>query len=243
MKTTFAVLCLLCAFLASAAPMRVALSYDDGLKDHYEIVAPMLEKYGLRGTFTLVTDLIGRPSRMSWDDVRDLVRRGHDVASHTCSHPRLSELVRAGQTNELVRQIADSRDAINREVRKALPDYSVALLCHPYVDSNDFVERTIRDCGLRPMTLARWNFGNMGKGDVLYEGTWMTTAAFLDRKIAEGATDVDILCHGVRAGVGWESFATPADFENHVRTLARYRDEGRIAVVLERALEPPAASR
>lgn len=40
----------------------VAVTFDDGFRDNYEIVAPILEEYGLRGTFYLPTSAVdGRP--------------------------------------------------------------------------------------------------------------------------------------------------------------------------------------
>ncbi len=221
-----------------AAPMRVALTFDDGFADHYELAAPALESFKLHATFNLVTDWIGTEKFMTWDQVRDLVRRGHDLASHTASHPNLAQLIDAGKTNEVARQVSASRETIEREVGKAVPGFRVAQLCHPYVANNAAVDAEIRKAGLQPMTIDRWNFGNLGKGDVSYRGRWMTTAEFLDTMIAEGRTDVDILCHGVRREVGWEPFPTVEDFRRHLATIARYRDEGRIVVVSERQLNP-----
>lgn len=237
MKKQLLLAALSAALSVSAAPLRVALTYDDGFKDHHDLAAPILERHGIRATFNLVTDKIGTGGNyMSWDDARDLVLRGHDLASHTCSHPKLTELLAAGKTNEVIRQITESRDAINREIGKVRPSFHVAQLCHPFVDHSAAVDRLIRDAGLEPMTAYRRNFGNSGRGDVMHNGKWFSTAEYLDAMIAEKRTDVDILCHGVRMECGWDPFKTVADYERHIATLARYRDEGRIEIVLERDL-------
>ena len=74
----------LAAGSAAAAPLRVALTFDDSLKDHLLIAAPMLEERGWRGTFCIVTDWVGiNDKHLSWDDIRELVRRGHEIATHT----------------------------------------------------------------------------------------------------------------------------------------------------------------
>lgn len=219
------------AAAAGAAPMRVALTFDDGFRDHYEIAAPLLESFGLRGTFNVVTDWIGQEKFMTWDQIRDLAKRGHGIASHTASHPNLVKLLEEGRTNEVARQISASREAVEREVRKAVPDFRVVQLCHPYVAWNAAVDAEIRKAGLVPMTVDRWNFGNLDKGDVCYRGRWMSTAEYLDARLAEGCKEVDILCHGVREGIGWEPFKTVEDFKRHLAVIARYRDEGRIVVV------------
>ena len=75
----------------------VSLTYDDGLKEHIELVAPELEKRGLRGSFWIIGKMIGAKDsnhgdRMTYEDLRQLAARGHEVGSHTWSHPNLVRL-------------------------------------------------------------------------------------------------------------------------------------------------------
>ena len=85
-------------------PLRVALTFDDSLKDHLLIAAPMLEERGWRGTFCIVTDWVGKDSsKLTWDDVRELVRRGHEIATHTKTHRNLVELLKADKGDEVRR--------------------------------------------------------------------------------------------------------------------------------------------
>lgn len=70
----------------------VSLTYDDGLLEHYTLVAPELEKRGMRGTFWIIGSMVGventkHGARLSWDQIRDMEGRGHEMASHTWSHP------------------------------------------------------------------------------------------------------------------------------------------------------------
>ena len=62
----------------------VSLTYDDGLPSHPRVVAPLLEKYHIRGTFyaPLKSDLSESP--LMW---REMVRRGHELGNHTVFHP------------------------------------------------------------------------------------------------------------------------------------------------------------
>lgn len=68
----------------NGAHAAVALSYDDTLPCHHELVAPALEQHGLRGTFyaPIRGDLINNTD--AW---RDLARRGHELGNHTLFHP------------------------------------------------------------------------------------------------------------------------------------------------------------
>ncbi|RPJ42518.1 MAG: chitooligosaccharide deacetylase, partial [Chloroflexi bacterium] len=62
----------------------ISLTYDDGIPNHTELVAPQLEAYGLRGTFyaPFKSDLLKNP--MAW---RMMTRRGHELGNHTLFHP------------------------------------------------------------------------------------------------------------------------------------------------------------
>jgi peptidoglycan/xylan/chitin deacetylase (PgdA/CDA1 family) len=91
------------------------ISFDDGLRSHYSIVAPLLEKYGFTGWFFVPTDFISTPvdkqsayclshnitfgydygdgrRAMTWNEIKDLDNK-HVLVSHTRSHLRLGESV------------------------------------------------------------------------------------------------------------------------------------------------------
>lgn len=104
------------AFLAGSwRPKRpgLILSFDDGLRSHAEIAAPLLEQYGFPGWFCvpaglpdaacedpqtlrrrhdLIFDEQGYPDRrgvLDWEEVRRLDRH-HVIVCHSFSHRRLS---------------------------------------------------------------------------------------------------------------------------------------------------------
>src|SRR3954470_4248793 len=77
------------------------ISFDDGDLSGHTMAAPILEHHGLRGVFFVVTRWIGQPGFMTADHLRDLVRRGHAVHSHSRSHPRLSSLTTPQIDDEL----------------------------------------------------------------------------------------------------------------------------------------------
>lgn len=62
----------------------VSLTYDDGIANHPQFVAPQLEAHGLRGTFyaPMKSDLMANP--LAW---RGMAARGHELGNHTVFHP------------------------------------------------------------------------------------------------------------------------------------------------------------
>ena len=72
----------------------VSLTFDDGMQEHYTLVAPHLDRYGLKGTFGINGKYIGDiddryAPRMTWEECRSLAASGHEICSHTWSHPNL----------------------------------------------------------------------------------------------------------------------------------------------------------
>jgi peptidoglycan/xylan/chitin deacetylase (PgdA/CDA1 family) len=63
------------------------LTFDDGGVSAYTDIAVELEKLGWRGHFFIPTELIGRPSFLSREQIRDLHGRGHLIGSHSHTHP------------------------------------------------------------------------------------------------------------------------------------------------------------
>jgi peptidoglycan/xylan/chitin deacetylase (PgdA/CDA1 family) len=63
------------------------LTFDDGGVSAYSHVADQLDRLGWVGHFFISTGYMGQPSFLSKHHIRELVRRGHVVGSHSHSHP------------------------------------------------------------------------------------------------------------------------------------------------------------
>ena len=209
------------AFAAAvgAEPLRVALTFDDSLKDHLLIAAPMLEERGWRGTFCIVTDWVGKnQSKLTWDDVRELVRRGHEIATHTKSHSNLTDLLQKGGEDAVRQELTESANAIQRETGIA-PRFMLA----PFGRQNETTARICREVGLRQGEVKRCCFGSNNCDRV---------AAVLDGLVKAGACRIDILHHGVsqKDHGGWCAFADRESFRRHLDALAALERQGRITV-------------
>lgn len=66
---------------------NIQFSFDDGGCSFYTVIADMLEHFGRRGIFYISTSYIGKDYFMNEEQVKDLDRRGHIIASHSHSHP------------------------------------------------------------------------------------------------------------------------------------------------------------
>lgn len=93
----------------------VTFSYDDGVIQDVHLIE-LLNKYGLKCTFNLNSELLGKGGcmpvatgkvahyKLPPSDVR-AVYEGHEVAAHTLTHPLLTKLDEA----EIIRQVEQDR--------------------------------------------------------------------------------------------------------------------------------------
>ena len=85
-------------------PKAIALTFDDGPSPLYNSrVLDILDERGIKATFFFV----GQYARANPEQVREVVRRGHNVASHSWSHPTyLRYWAREAQVSEVRRSYA-----------------------------------------------------------------------------------------------------------------------------------------
>ena len=66
---------------------NVEFTFDDGGVSFLTVAAPILEKYGRRGIFFISTQYIDTPGFLTSEQIKQLAARGHQVGSHSHSHP------------------------------------------------------------------------------------------------------------------------------------------------------------
>ena len=130
----------------------LVVTFDDGFRSNYAVAADVLDEFGVKGFFFIPADFIQCAERpdaakefvarqlgwgsaseswcdedcmpMAWDDVRDLVRRGHSIGCHTMTHSALGEH-EDGQT--LYREVVEAKLVIERSLGTG-----VAAFCWPH---------------------------------------------------------------------------------------------------------------
>lgn len=192
--------------------MAVTLSFDDGLKEHLALIAPLLEKRGWRGIFGVVPKWVGKGSaRLDWSDVKELIRRGHEVALHGYSHANLSKLAAERKFDELRREIK-----YGCEVMEKNTGVRPKLFVAPYSAVSPEAAKIVAEEGMVLLPGKRRNFGYDTPA-----GTPEGVGAYLDSKFAAGAEYCDVMVHGVDKKTGaWHAFGDVAAFERHLDEIA-----------------------
>lgn len=104
----------------------VALTFDDGGLDNYQVAFPLLRERRLTATFFVITKTVGGAGQMSWEQLREMADAGMSIQSHTVSHPDLPSASDGRLRSELV----DSRTAIQQALGR--PVYAVAYPAGSY---------------------------------------------------------------------------------------------------------------
>ena len=188
----------------------IVITIDDGTIDHYEIAAPTLEKYGMRGIFNIIGSRVGQPGYMTWDQLRDLVKRGHELGNHTWTHPNLNRVAETGGIERVEYEILHNREVIKQET-----GFDPITLCYPYNASGPVSEKVVKAHGLRNICYRVDNWGgSFGAKE---------TVQYVERAMREGKT-LYALMHGFRPGGGWAPLRDPAQFDEILKTLKSYDD-------------------
>lgn len=99
---------------------------------------PILEEYGLKGTFFVITGSVGRDGQMTWDQLREMATRGMSIQSHSVSHPDL----RGVSASKLDSELIGSSQAIADEIGE-----SSYVFCYPSGAYNEKVIEAARAAG------------------------------------------------------------------------------------------------
>jgi peptidoglycan/xylan/chitin deacetylase (PgdA/CDA1 family) len=68
----------------------IILTFDDGYKNNFTKAYPILKKYNLVGEFAIITEVVNTSEYMSWNEIRELVKNGMGISSHTRLHCTLA---------------------------------------------------------------------------------------------------------------------------------------------------------
>ncbi|MEA3558603.1 MAG: polysaccharide deacetylase family protein, partial [Candidatus Thermoplasmatota archaeon] len=115
----------------------LSLTYDDGLNSHIKNASPMMSSRGINGTFFVTTNNVGIPYGGTWSEWQAAADNGHEIGSHTITHPDLT----ACSPEELREEIVLSKNIIESN----LTDVEVDTFSYPMGRYNETVRDLIRD--------------------------------------------------------------------------------------------------
>ena len=134
--------------LGQARGDEVVVTFDDGFRNQLDNAAPLLAEHGFSACFFLVADLLDADREratafcrdklhlplpvepLDWDGASRLLELGHEIGSHTRSHPNLTALA----ADALLDELASAREELSKRLGAA------RHLSAPYGDRTRFSE-------------------------------------------------------------------------------------------------------
>lgn len=118
--------------------IEVEFTFDDGGVSFLTLAAPILERYGLRGTFFISTAYLNTPQFLATGQLAELANRGHRIGSHSHTHPMLTDLPEEGIAGEWAKSVGI--------LRPFAPDGMTASI--PNGDGNATVMKKALEAGI-----------------------------------------------------------------------------------------------
>jgi peptidoglycan/xylan/chitin deacetylase (PgdA/CDA1 family) len=118
----------------------VVLQFDDGYEDNYKYAFPILKKYGFPAMVFLISDKIGTPDFLTWDQVKEMGKYNFIAGAHTRHHvylPRTSAI--QGQD-----EIAGSKKVIEDHL-----GHSINYFAYPSGGFTEEVKRFVKEAGYK----------------------------------------------------------------------------------------------
>jgi peptidoglycan/xylan/chitin deacetylase (PgdA/CDA1 family) len=119
----------------------IVLTFDDGYKDAYSYVYPILQKYHILANLMIPSGLVGGTDYLSWGDIEEMSRSGLVYfTNHTWSHYPIDQ----GGYDKAKYEIQTGR----RQLEEHIEDQIVNIFTYPYGSFNNDAIRALRDEGV-----------------------------------------------------------------------------------------------
>ena len=158
------------------------VTYDDGVCQDVRLVE-LLNPYGIRGTFNLNSQLMAEEfawihengmtvRRLPPQTVRDLYA-GHEVASHTLTHPYMDSL----PEGEILRQMSEDKANLERLFERPVSGFAV-----PFTYYSPLIADCARRCGFSYARMSEERYTYAPPEDDYYwaAGTYHISPGFAD---------------------------------------------------------------
>jgi peptidoglycan/xylan/chitin deacetylase (PgdA/CDA1 family) len=94
----------------------ICITFDDGKVSDYDIAFPVLMGLGMTGTFFVVTQRVGQPGYVTWEQLKEMASHGMSIQSHSLTHPFLSQCHPTQVSDEFAGSKAVIEDKLERPV-------------------------------------------------------------------------------------------------------------------------------
>jgi peptidoglycan/xylan/chitin deacetylase (PgdA/CDA1 family) len=95
----------------------VVISFDDSREEHSAIAAPVMEKYGFRGVFFIMTITYNKKNYMTKEQIAQLAKAGHTIGLHSWDHTMVPKYKEA---SDWQKQLVESKEKLEKIVDRGV---------------------------------------------------------------------------------------------------------------------------
>lgn len=101
----------------------IAITFDDGWVEQYSVAFPLLQKYGMKATFYILSSYTTGGRYVTWEQLEALRDAGMEIGSHTRKHVTLTAISEEDASYEI---------SGSKSVLEAKLDITVESISYPY---------------------------------------------------------------------------------------------------------------
>jgi len=140
----------------------VVLTFDDGYRDTYDVVMPILKQYGFPSMVFIPAGEVG--TNLSWEQIKEMKASGMQVGSHSYYHRELLTLSPAEQAEE----IAKSKEVLDRNLQQDTRWFS-----YPYGVYDAATLKLLQDKGLSNAVTMNPGWVKTGDNPLVLNRVWI----------------------------------------------------------------------
>lgn len=128
----------------------IVITFDDGYRELYDNLFPILKKYNFKATLFLISQFLDGERYLDWWHVREMISSGLvEVGDHTLNHPSLTKDGEAEERN----QIFGAKNILEQNLGQ-----TVNVFAYPYGGYNQTSEKILKEGGfMAAVTTKRGN--------------------------------------------------------------------------------------
>lgn len=208
----------------------LSLTFDDNLRDQYDVAVPLLEQHGIHATFFVIAGRTPETNEeaakkkpgdwggISWPQLKELAAQGHEIANHTWTHGTLINSKDGKRedipADKLEEQVAKGYNAIKEKIGVA-----PLTFCAP----GNALDEAVRAMALKYHIAVReknmQRFGDWPPTSRTF--TAETANALVDQAIKKGDQMI-WMAHAIKEG--YNAVSSPDVFGDHLKYVKSRED-------------------
>lgn len=193
---------------ADGKSAAVSYTFDDGLKEHYTKVFPVLKQLGLKATFCIIGSKVGGDQKgtpcMTWKQIKEMAADGQEISNHGWAHKAVIHL-----TGEALRHEVQKNDTVIFQHTGIFPRTY-------FYPGNRKTEEALSFCAQDRVGTRTKQVSIGSKRDSIWLKRW------IDNLIKQGKWGVG-MTHGITTG--YDAFPDPQILWQHLQYVSKLQDK------------------